>query len=155
MICYNITSFYYAYHKNTSMLKKMTSNAVIDKMAISLSVVCAIHCLIFPFIIVLLPNIAAWHINDEGFHQWILLAVLPMSIYALTMGCKKHLRFHLAIIGSLGLIMLVAAAFLGDSLLPEIWEKTLTVIAVSIITLSHYWNFKLCHHYNNCCVYPE
>ncbi len=51
-----------------------------DKMAISLSLLCAIHCLALPLLIVLLPSITALQLYGEDFHLWMLLAVIPTSL---------------------------------------------------------------------------
>lgn len=116
-----------------------------DKMAISLSLLCAIHCLVFPLVIVLLPSIAALQLNDEAFHVWMLLAVIPTSIYALTVGCKQHKHYRVLTLGLLGLLLLVLAVILGG-----VWEKALTLIGAGIIVLGHYRNYRLCQHEENC-----
>ena len=61
-----------------------------DKFAIGLSMLCAIHCLLLPLLLVALPSISALQIENEAFHFWMLAAVIPTSLYALSMGCKKH-----------------------------------------------------------------
>lgn len=121
-----------------------------DKTAISLSLLCTLHCLVLPLAAVLLPSVAALPLGDETFHLWMLVAVLPVSAYALTMGCKKHQRYRLLSIGSMGLVILGIAAFLGHEILGETSEKTLTLLGASIIALVHVWNYRLCQHQDNC-----
>lgn len=121
-----------------------------DKLAISLSLLCTVHCLIVPLIIVLLPSLTALKLDNEAFHLWMVLAVIPTSVYALTMGCKQHKRYQLMTLGTLGLLCLILAAFLGEAFLGELWEKTLTVIGASIIALGHYWNYRLCQYQDPC-----
>lgn len=117
--------------------------AITDKTAISLSVLCTIHCLALPILIVMLPTLGALNLQDEVFHQAMLVFVVPISIYALTMGCKQHDRRSVIWAGSIGLIILVAGAFLGHDL-GEIVEKTLTVIGAAIIAMAHFFNHRLC-----------
>lgn len=121
-----------------------------DKTAISLSLLCVIHCLVTPLLIVLLPSLAALQLDNEYFHLWMLVAVIPTSSYALTLGCKQHKRYRLLIQGALGLLLLISAVFLDEALLGEGWEKIFTVIGASIIALSHYRNYRLCRHQSNC-----
>ena len=121
-----------------------------DKSAIGLSLLCTVHCLAMPLALVLLPSIAGLPLADETFHYWMLITVLPVSAYALTVGCKKHQRYHLLLIGGLGLFILAFAAFAGHDLLGETGEKTLTVLGAVILSLGHLWNYRLCHHQDHC-----
>ena len=126
-----------------------------DKSAIGLSLLCTIHCLAMPLAVVLLPSIAGLPLADETFHYWILVAVLPISAYALTMGCKKHQRYRLLLIGGAGLSILAFAAYAGHDLLGETGEKILTVAGTIILALGHLWNYRLCQHQNPCgCTEP-
>ncbi len=121
-----------------------------DKSAIGLSLLCAIHCLVFPLIIVLMPSLIALPLNNEMFHVWMVVAVLPTSAYALTIGCRQHKRYRLLILGLLGLACLVLAVVLGEIFLSGACEKMLTSIGVGIIAYGHYRNYRLCQHQENC-----
>ena len=121
-----------------------------DKLAISFSSLCAIHCLAVPLLIVLLPSMAALPLNQEAFHFWMVVAVVPTSIYALTLGCKKHKNMAIAIYGVIGLTILVAAAALGEDLLGEFAEKGLTLIGACMIAFAHLKNYRLCQQSSKC-----
>lgn len=121
-----------------------------DKTAIGLSLLCAVHCLVFPLIIVLLPGFAALPLDDESFHLWMLLAVIPTSIYALTLGCRKHKNYQLAFFGIAGLILLISAYVLGEDTIGELGEKGMTLLGVSIVALGHLWNYRLCLQSQTC-----
>ena len=51
-----------------------------DKFAIGLSAMCAIHCLAVPVLLVLLPSAAALGLGNEQFHFWMLVAVMDMVL---------------------------------------------------------------------------
>ena len=121
-----------------------------DKMAIGLSTLCTIHCLVLPLLVVLIPSIAALPLQDEAFHIWMVIAVIPISLFALTMGCKKHKRFSMLLIGAVGLIILSVAAFFGHDLIGEELEKIFTVIGASIIATAHILNFSSCRSTGKC-----
>jgi hypothetical protein len=121
-----------------------------DKVAISLSMLCMVHCLAFPLLLALLPSIALLPFDKEYFHILMVAAVIPISIYALTLGCKKHKNFSIVTLGALGLLCLVSAVLLGENRIGEIGEKLLTVIGGILIALSHYKNFRLCQHHESC-----
>lgn len=120
-----------------------------DKTAIGLSLLCAIHCLAFPLAVVLLPSLAALPLNDEAFHIWMLVAVIPTSIYALTMGCKKHKHFRLLALGFVGISCLIAAVVVGEALHSEIFEKTFTTLGAGVIAFGHFRNYRLCQETNH------
>lgn len=121
-----------------------------DKMAISLSLLCALHCLAFPIAIVMLPSLAALPLNDEAFHLWMVLVVIPTSIYALSVGCKKHKRYRVLGLGVIGLIILASAVFIPEAYMTELGEKVLTLVGACIISVGHCWNYKLCQLQKKC-----
>ncbi len=123
---------------------------ITDKTAISLSLLCTIHCLALPLLAVLLPSIAALPLNDEIFHVWMIIAILPISAYALTMGCKNHKHYPVLMLGGIGLLTLCLVALFGHDLLGESLEKAFTVIGAAIIAASHIWNYRLCQYHKTC-----
>jgi hypothetical protein len=122
--------------------------ALTDRTSIGLSLVCAIHCLFVPVLLVALPSLASLPLESETFHVWMVVAVLPISIFALTLGCKKHKRYKIIFLGALGLISLISA-LLFESLVGEIGEKLLTLLGAGLIAWGHFTNFKLCQQHDN------
>ncbi len=121
-----------------------------DKLAIAISAVCAVHCLILPFALIWVPSIASLHLDNEGFHLWMLLAVVPISIYALTTGCIQHKRYQLLILGIVGLGFLVLAILLGD-FIGEFGEKGFTLFGTGLLAVGHFLNYRSCRsHKENC-----
>lgn len=121
-----------------------------DKLAIGLSLLCAVHCLAFPLAMIWLPSIAALKLDGEAFHVWMLVAVIPTSVYALTMGCMKHKRYQLLFLGFIGLAFLISAVLLEETVGVS-GEKWLTVIGATLMAIGHYLNFRLCSsHGDNC-----
>ncbi len=88
------------------------------------------------------------------FHVWMVVAVIPISAYALTMGCKNHKRYQILWIGSIGLLILCVVAFLGHDLLGEELEKVFTIIGSMIIVIAHVLNYRLCQP-QDMCACPE
>ncbi len=115
-----------------------------DKLAIGLSMACTIHCLVLPILLIMLPSLAALNIHDESFHLWMAIAVIPTSLYALSLGCKEHKRYQLLYMGIIGLTLLISALILGEERIGETGEKILTVLGSSLLVLGHWSNFRLC-----------
>jgi MFS family permease len=116
-----------------------------DKFAIGLSLMCTVHCFATPVILALLPSFAVLQINGEQFHLWVLAAVLPTSLLALSLGCKKHKRTRYMACGVVGLAFLIIAVLLGQ----EEAEKALTLIGSAFIALAHWFNYQQCFKKNN------
>ena len=121
-----------------------TAQVITDKLAIGLSLMCAIHCLAITSLLALLPSMVALPLENEAFHLWMVVAVIPSSFYALTLGCKQHKRYRLVILGSIGLALLVLAVVLGEELIGEAGEKMLTVFGACFVAAGHWFNFRLC-----------
>lgn len=123
---------------------------ITDKFAIGLSMLCTIHCLLVPILLVLLPSLGALQLDNEAFHTWMLIGVIPTSLYALTMGCKTHGRYLLLVLGGAGLILLTLAAVLGHEIVGEYGEKVLTVMGTTLVVLAHLSNFRHCKKQKEC-----
>ena len=115
----------------------------VDILAVSLSVLCILHCLLLPIMVIALPSMASLFFVDEVFHTWMVIAVIPISGIALYRGWKKHQVLKIGTIGFMGLLLLSCAAFLGHDFISENDERFLTIIGTTIITLAHIWNYAL------------
>ncbi len=123
-------------------MQATTENA--DKAAIGLSLVCVIHCLLTPVAITLVPALGATFLEDESFHYAVLFLVVPTSLFALGLGCRKHGRAQILITGLIGLLVLISPPILGEEVTGELGEKVLTVAGAGIIAWAHVRNFMLC-----------
>lgn len=127
-----------------------TLQPISDKASIGLSLLCAIHCLALPVAVTLLPSIAALGFADESFHTWLVIVVIPLSAFALTIGCRKHRQSAVLFIGVLGLLFLCMGPVLGHEVLSESQERALTLIGALLVAASHVKNFLLCREHENC-----
>lgn len=121
-----------------------TLSTRLDKAAIGISIFCSLHCLLLPVALVMLPALAATLFGNEDFHRWLLLAVLPTSLIALSLGCRRHRNFNVLALGFPGLVIIVLTAFWGHDVLGESGEKVALLLGASLITLGHLLNHRLC-----------
>jgi len=120
------------------------AQSVADRLAIGLSLLCSLHCLLVPVAVSLLPAFAAWGLDDESYHRWMLLGVIPASAFALTLGCIKHRNYGVIALGVIGVSILCLAVVLGHDLLGEAGERGLTVAGAVLVAFSHFKNYRLC-----------
>lgn len=131
-----------------------TTQAFTDKLSIGLSLACAIHCLVLPVLLIMLPSLAALNIHDEVFHIWMVIIVIPMSLYALTLGCKQHKRYQLFLMGAIGLTLLISALVFEERV-GEAGEQILTVLGSGFLAVGHWFNYRLCKKNDHNCSASE
>ena len=122
----------------------MINKFKIDGLAISLSFLCAVHCLFMPSFIILAPSLLSISFDNEFIHYLILALAIPISIFALSTGYKAHKSLSMIFIGFLGLSILLFAVLFGNNLFGEIGEKGLTLFGSVIVASAHYRNLKVC-----------
>lgn len=115
-----------------------------DRFAISLSLICLIHCLFAPSFIILTSTFLSFSYDNEFIHKMIVLIAVPISISALSMGYRNHKNISFLPIGIAGLLILILAVLLGKNILGEYGEKGLTLLGSIFISYSHYRNYKIC-----------
>jgi len=86
-----------------------TYSNTLDRIAITMAVICGIHCLVTPILLVALPIITTTFWVDENFHLWMLLLVIPTTGLALWSGCTRHKDKWVIAAAALGLCLLVTA----------------------------------------------
>ena len=129
---------------------KLTQEAT-DKIAISLSMICAIHCLFLPTFLVLISSFYSIQLNNELIHLWILLIVIPFSLLGLTSGLRNHKKYSFFYLGVLGIVILVLALLLSGVILGEFDEKLFTLIGSMMLATAHYKNYRICRDLNCSC----
>ena len=131
--------------------KDMNTQVRADKLSISLSLACMIHCLLMPSFLILTSGFLALSIDNELIHKVFLIIVLPVSLYALITGYNNHKILSYLYIGILGLWLLFFAVFFGEGIFGEFTEKTLTLLGSLIVASSHYKNYKACKELDCSC----
>ncbi|MCC5638396.1 MerC domain-containing protein [Nostoc sp. CHAB 5844] len=122
---------------------------LMDKTAIAFSTACAIHCLFLPVFVIMLPALTTTSIGDESFHRLLLWFVFPISVLALTQGCRRHKNRTVLSFGVLGLLLLGIPAIVGHEVLGEVGERFVTVLGATVLAFGHVRNYKLCRK-NKC-----
>lgn len=125
-------------------MSQAKAQRLMDRLAISASALCMLHCLVTPFLLVTVPVMSSTFLAGEAFHRFLVIFVLPLSVVALYIGCHSHKDRGVLILGGLGLLSLVLVAFFGHDLLGEDGEKVATVISSLILSTGHLRNFRLC-----------
>ncbi|MFP6817017.1 MAG: MerC domain-containing protein [Pseudomonadales bacterium] len=112
----------------------------IDRIAIMLSTLCLLHCLLIPVVVVLAPAFSSVVLGTETTVHWIFLALaVPISCWALLRGYRRSRRRAGLGAGLVGLLVM----FLGVShLFDPALEVPLTVLGVSLVVVAHALNLR-------------
>ena len=117
-----------------------TGNHRLDRAAIWFSGICLVHCLAIPFAVLALPVIGDHLLGSETLVHWLLLApAVPVSIFSLWFGYRRHDYLTGLLIGTAGLSLM----FIGVShLIDRSYEIPLTVAGVLLVSIAHVLNMR-------------
>ena len=119
---------------------------IIDNLGITISSVCAIHCVLLPAIFIIAPYS---FLASHEFHEALIYFILPCAAIAFILGCRKHGDIKVAIMGTLGVMLLGSSLlfhdiFHADQHSEELITVLITVAGSLMLILSHLRNRKLC-----------
>ena len=75
------------------MNKYFSKDYITDKLSICLSLFCILHCIVLPVVIILIPSISSFLINDENVRIFLVLLAVPISLFAMLKLLKKYNNF--------------------------------------------------------------
>ncbi len=132
-------------HLNTKPTQTTQRERWLDGLAVLFSGTCMVHCLVLPLLVTVLPIIQGSTLLDEQtFHLIMLLFILPTSLIALTIGCRKHKDRLTMILGGVGLSVLTFTALFGHEVFGLVGERFVTTGGGLILALAHIQNFRRC-----------
>ena len=118
----------------------------LDILAISISGLCAVHCLLTPLVIILFPILSGTVIAGENFHRLLLWVILPTSGLAVVLGCRRHKDTVVFALGMVGLSLLIVGALWAHAWLGEWGDRLLTMVGGGIMAVGHVRNYRLCRN---------
>jgi hypothetical protein len=119
---------------------------IIDNLGITISSICAIHCVLLPAIFIIAPYS---FLASHEFHEALVYFILPCAAIAFILGCRKHGDLRVAIMGTLGVMLLASSLLFHEVFHSEEHSEELITILITIagsvmLILSHLRNRKLC-----------
>jgi hypothetical protein len=113
-----------------------------DHVAIGLSAICIVHCMAVPIIVALLPLAAVTFAAGTHFHAVMLWVILPTSLMGFALGIRIHRRLRIALVGTIGLAIIVFAALFAHDAWPTWAELLVSVIGSMTLAFAHWRNFS-------------
>lgn len=116
-------------------------SSVLDQVAVALSGLCLLHCLLLPFAVAILPFLGQF--SDDHLHLEMLAVVVPVSVVALYLGYRRHDHLYIVGWGLVGLSLLAVGGTIAHTLYGLLADRTLTVAGSVVLAITHYRNFRL------------
>jgi hypothetical protein len=114
-----------------------------DGLGTGLSLACAVHCAVLPFLLALLPMAGVAFLRDERVETGMIAASLSIATFALARGFGWHRDFRAPALGFLGALTWVA----GRTYFEQPWEGMAMGLGGLGIASAHWLNLKL----SKCC----
>lgn len=123
---------------------------MLDRAGMIASITCAIHCMIMPLVITLVPIFGLSLFATEGFEWTLLMISAVLGITSLCFGFKKHKSYRAFSFLGIGLTLIVIGRLMHEHINHlQVFHFDLyllfLVIGAILVALSHWLNNKLCH----------
>jgi hypothetical protein len=126
------------------MSAKPSVRSAADFLGDGLSLLCLVHCLALPFLIAFAPVLLRELPGDDVTHRSLAVVIGFVGFLAFRSGYKVHRRRWLLGLFLLGLLLVSAAAVLGEAVLTGYGEAAITVFGGLMLVTSHLVNHSFC-----------
>lgn len=122
------------------------ARVMFDKFGIMVTSLCAIHCILLPVILPILPLIGLTASHNHAFEGFVLLFTMVLGFITLFIGFHRYHRklypFYALFLG--GFIYWQRDAWGHDM------EHVVLVVGAALVILAHIMNMRLCNQCNSC-----
>lgn len=119
---------------------------MLDKIGITATSLCALHCIMLPILLPLLPLVGLSFLADHTWEHVFLLMTAALGTVALFSGFKRYHKrlypFYLLYLG-------VALYWIKHDFSEDV-EALFIIGGASLIIAAHYMNIKLCESCKQC-----
>jgi hypothetical protein len=120
----------------------MSASRYLDRIAITLSTICIVHCLAMPVLVAALPVLAVTLGTDGHFHALMLWLVVPTSALGFGFGYRVHGNAAIVVAGTAAVIVLAVVALWGHDHWNPTVEVGVNVLASLLLASAHWRNFR-------------
>lgn len=128
------------------MQDKINKDNWMDRMSITATSLCAVHCIFLPVLLPVLPLLGLSVVAEDTFEHIVLLITLVMGFIALFAGFHKyHRKLYPFYSLALGGIVYASKHEVSESVQPYF-----IVVGASLIIFAHILNIRLCRSCKSC-----
>lgn len=114
-----------------------------DRVGISTSILCVLHCLLTPVLLMVAPLVGST-LHSSWVHPLMVSVAVPVAVWALWAGYRHHRRVSTLVLGGIGIVLIAAALIFGND--HDNREVILMVAAGIFLASAHYRNLTACKH---------
>lgn len=124
--------------------KSYTASLLWDKLGIGISGICAVHCLLVPVLIAVLPLWDITTVIHDWLHPVFILLIIPTVYFA---SRRSHFDKKITRLLSAGLILILIGWVFGHFWIGLLFETALTVAGSVFLIAGHWFNYR---HHQSC-----
>lgn len=121
-----------------------------DRVGMTLSMVCGLHCFLTPFLLMSLPIMGKYFWAHPWVHYTFSLLIIPTGLLAFARGYRHHKNKKVIIYGLLGLVTVALTPILFHKYRVDLNESLIMILGSFILIYAHWLNQKSCacekHH---------
>jgi hypothetical protein len=118
---------------------------LMDIAGVFASTICTVHCLLMPFVLLVLPVLAGHLLHHDYVHVGLAGFVLTFCLMAYIPGYLKHHDRRLVIAGVVGMTLVFFATFVARAW-GEVTEAVIITAGNTVIIFGHLLNRRLLAH---------
>ena len=126
--------------------KRSAFHQTLDKAGAGMSAACAIHCILMPFVIGILPVLGLGFLADHEVEIAFVSFSILLALTSLVWGFRTHGKGHLFVLLFLSALLIASGLFLVS----ESHHIYFVVAGALGISVSHALNLKLCKSCKEC-----
>lgn len=114
-------------------------NNLWDRVGISTSILCVVHCLVTPVLLMFLPLVGG-ALAHESFHALIIAVVVPVAAWALWNGYKVHRHTTMFWYAGFGFASILVSVSFGHD--HDLVQMSFMVAAGILLAYAHFLNLR-------------
>lgn len=119
---------------------------VADRVGATASFLCAIHCAVLPFVLVLLPFVGLQFLADHRFERGFVLFACALALLALIRGYRRHQGPLPLLLAAPGLLLLLLGVTYAEGY-SIILHSVLVTCGGLLVASAHFVNLRSDHRY--------
>lgn len=116
----------------------------LDKLGMTLSIICGVHCFLTPLVILSLPIMARYYLLHPGFHLLMAALIIPVGLFAFIIGYRHHHKALVLYLGMPGLFIVSLVPVLVHFFKLDLPEYPLVILGSVLLIVGHWINRKSC-----------
>jgi hypothetical protein len=123
----------------------MSYTAVWDKLGMTGSALCLLHCLALPLAAGALPSLGVAFLADEAVHEILAFLLIALAGLAFVPGFRRHRDARVLGLMAIGLGLILFATWSGAFIdFSEEMEVVISVMGSLFLISAHYLNHSFC-----------